>query len=78
MTERGAELAGVLAAILKAVPELREAGLRGRVRVGDVEFTIGPTDLDDGDEQEPERSLDPLDDPDTFGGGKVPRLRGDG
>jgi hypothetical protein len=70
-----------LEVLAELAPRLAAAGVRGIVRVGEISFELeaaAPRE-DSAPAAEQARSpavdeLDPLEDPDTFGGGSVPRL----
>lgn len=76
MTDR--ELEQTLSVLAAKGKDLREAGYT-RIAIGDLRLELAepqppvPTLL-----AQPESDKDPLDDPDTFGGGEVPRRRGQG
>ena len=62
-----------LTLIVRKAKELRDAGVVGRVFVGDVNFELAPSEPPNVIETPV--STDPLEDKDTFGG-KIPRRRG--
>ncbi len=69
-------LAATLAAITEAAPALRKAGVL-TVAVGGVAFTLAPNVEPPPDEKkqqvtEPDWGMDPLNDPSTYVGGRVP------
>ena len=71
------DLAKQLRTIAEEAPKLREAGVFGRVKAGDVEFNLAETPAEAT--QSVEDDDDPLNDPATYGfrrGGKIPTLGG--
>ena len=71
------DLDETLATIAKRAKDLRDAGVFGRVTIGDVEFEIaGPEpELPMVIQQAGPENSSPLDDADTFGADDVPRRR---
>lgn len=70
--------AAVLDLIEERAPKLRAAGVIGKVTIeGVASFEIAANEpaapMDDDEEDDTDR--DPLDDPDTFGTNRLPRLR---
>lgn len=62
------ELAALLDTIADATPRLRDAGVRGRVKVGELEFEVGPGEVEDTTTtKQAVDEGDPLDDPTTYG-----------
>ena len=68
------QLDKTLSTIAARAKELRDAGVTGRIQVGDIAFDLGggePPSVPAHPEQEP---ANPLDDPATFGG-RMPQPR---
>lgn len=62
------DLSETLTAIADLTKALRDAGVVGRVHVGDVSFEIGEQLSSAPATQHDAQPQNPLDDPDTFGG----------
>lgn len=70
-------LKALLVTIAEAAPLLRAKGIVGRVEVhGVISFEVAPPEPPPADDIDDEPSdPDPLEDPDTYGRGYVPRRR---
>jgi hypothetical protein len=67
------DLDKTLAAIALRAPALRDAGVTGRVTIGDIVFELdAPVPV-----PQPTSDLPPVDDPDTYGGEMPQRRRFD-
>lgn len=73
------ELEARLKLIARCAPDLRKAGVTGKVAIGEVQFELAPFEPDPAPQDKTTttgKPDDPLRDPDTFGG-YVPRRRGE-